>query len=306
MEEKSMTALVSAFARAYHSEHNTVTIFNDSKAKALLSEHEYNQIAQMMSGGISFFNPDFVGTAEDALRFVVDHQLSPSPLARAAFAEKALEDAVLAGAKQYLIFAAGYDTFAYRQPDFAKSLKIFEIDHPATAADKQMRIRKAGIIAPQNLTYIVADFRVEHWQDNLLSNSNFNKEESCFCSLLGLSYYLSKEDLQKLFTSIGALIPAGSQLAFDYPDSHTHTDEAGMQVKKQTQLAAGANEAMLAGYDEQEMTDLLLKCGFTLLEHFTPAEINRCFFQRYSYANPAHPMTAFDHVNYCVAARNRG
>jgi O-methyltransferase involved in polyketide biosynthesis len=65
-----------------------------------------------MSEGIAFFNPSFVGTKEEALRWVVNHQLSPSPLGRAAFAEKMLENAVKIGAEQYLIFAAGYDTFS--------------------------------------------------------------------------------------------------------------------------------------------------------------------------------------------------
>jgi O-methyltransferase involved in polyketide biosynthesis len=40
MEQKSMTALVSAFSRAYHSENNDVKIFNDSVARLLLSEQE--------------------------------------------------------------------------------------------------------------------------------------------------------------------------------------------------------------------------------------------------------------------------
>ena len=103
MEQKSMTALVSAFARAYHSQNNTVTIFNDSLARQLLGEEQYAGIAKSMEEGISFFNPSFTGTKEEALRWIVDSQLSPSPLGRAAFAEKSLECAVFLGARQYLI-----------------------------------------------------------------------------------------------------------------------------------------------------------------------------------------------------------
>ena len=33
MEQKSMTALVSAFSRAYHSENNDVKIFNDKRCQ---------------------------------------------------------------------------------------------------------------------------------------------------------------------------------------------------------------------------------------------------------------------------------
>lgn len=35
MEQKNMTALISAFSRAYHSLNNEVTIFNDSDIRVL-------------------------------------------------------------------------------------------------------------------------------------------------------------------------------------------------------------------------------------------------------------------------------
>lgn len=104
MEQKSLTALISAFSRAYHALNNEVTIFNDSLARDLLTDEEFNQIAKNMSNGIGFFNPSFVGEPEQALRWVVDNQLSPSPLGRAAFAEKSLEWAVRTGTEQYLIW----------------------------------------------------------------------------------------------------------------------------------------------------------------------------------------------------------
>ena len=81
MEQKSLTALISAFSRAYHALNNEVTIFNDSLARDLLTDEEFNQIAKNMSNGIGFFNPSFVGEPEQALRWVVDNQLSPRHLA---------------------------------------------------------------------------------------------------------------------------------------------------------------------------------------------------------------------------------
>lgn len=68
-----MTALVSAFSRAYHSENNDIKIFDDSVAGSLLSEEEYNQIAKSMAQGIQFFYPGFTGSDADALRWIVDN-----------------------------------------------------------------------------------------------------------------------------------------------------------------------------------------------------------------------------------------
>ena len=53
MREKSMTAIVSAFARAHHSENNDVKIFDDILAKLLLG-NDYQQVAGHMLAGIEF------------------------------------------------------------------------------------------------------------------------------------------------------------------------------------------------------------------------------------------------------------
>lgn len=157
MEQKSMTALVSAFSRAYHSENNDVKIFNDSVARLLLSEQEYSLIEKSMAQGIQFFNPGFSGSNVEALRWIVDNQLSPSPLGRSAYTEQALKNTVKFGAKQYLIFAAGYDSFAYRQPEWASRLQIFELDHPLMNMEKQKRINSIYENKPDNLTYLPVD-----------------------------------------------------------------------------------------------------------------------------------------------------
>ena len=116
MEQTSMTALISAFARAFHSQNNETAVFHDDVARQLFTDEEYQRISDTMSAGVGFFNPAFKGNSDQALRWIVDNQLSPVPLGRAAFAENSLERAVQIGAGKYLILGAGYDTFAYRQP----------------------------------------------------------------------------------------------------------------------------------------------------------------------------------------------
>ncbi|AGK96958.1 class I SAM-dependent methyltransferase [Clostridium pasteurianum] len=303
MEQKSMTALVSAFSRAYHSTQNTDKVFDDYFAKKILTQNEYEQIANNMSKGIGFFNPTFVGTQEEALRWIVNNQLSPSPLGRAAFAEKSLESAIQIGAKQYLIFAAGYDTFAYRQTDWASKIQIFEIDHPATGADKQKRIQSVSAERPANLHYVSADFRENNWQSNLLGCAQFDQSKISFCSLLGISYYLSKQVFKETINTISSFVPKGSSIVFDYPDEDTYTDKAGERAKKQAAMAGAANEKMLASYSYMELEKLLADSNFLIYEHLTPNEITDQYFKKYNEANPKHPMTAFDNVNYCLAVK---
>lgn len=303
MTTKSLTALVSAFARAYHAEHNELKVFNDSLARQLLTEQEYSEISANMSKAIGFINRQFSGSEQEALRFVVDNQLSPSPLGRAAFTERALERAAILGAAQYLIFAAGYDSFAYRQPPWAADLHIFELDHPDTAADKQQRIQALQLNVPDNLSCISADFNEFNWQQQLLAHSSYDRSALSFVSLLGISYYLPEESFKQLLSTLAELVPQGSSLVFDYPDELTFTTIASDQVQLQVMMAARAGEPMQASYGYTKLEKLLEQAGWLIYEHLTPDEITGQLFKHYNQANPQHPITAFDNVNYCLAVK---
>lgn len=298
---KNTTALVSMFARAYHSANNEVKIFDDPLAEKLLTKEEYRAIGENMAKGIGFFNPGFGLGEREALRWIVDNQLSPSPLGRSAFAERSLETAVKIGARQYLIFAAGYDTFAYRQKKWAEKLEIFELDLPETACDKRIRLEMVGITPGRNVHYIDADFNSGEWARSLFGNG-FDKDKISFCSLLGISYYLSREAFKALVEKTGELVAQGSSIVFDYPDELSGTPGAGERAKKQKMLADAAGEAMLASYSYVQMETLLSDCGFRIYEHLTPDEITQQYFQLY---NAAHDekMSAFDNVNYCLAVK---
>ena len=271
------------------------------------------EISFSMSSGVEFFNPGFSGTADEALRWIVDNQLSPSPLGRAAWAEHALQTAVRTGTTQYLIVAAGYDTFAYRRPAWAEKLQLFELDQPCMSEDKQGRIHRIcgenmdgeaiGSGKPDNLTYISIDLTRESLSEKLRSCNIYHEKELSFCSLLGISYYLSKSDFGALIQSAADSVSGGSTIVFDYPDEYAYTEQAGDRAKKQAMMAGGAGETMLASYSYKEMEQLLADCGFLIYEHLTPAEMTERFFAGYNKANPRHPMTAFDNTNYCLAVK---
>ncbi len=53
-------------------------------------------------------------------------------LARSRYAEDQLDKAISAGVRQYVLIGAGLDSFALRRQDVISSLKVYELDHPAT------------------------------------------------------------------------------------------------------------------------------------------------------------------------------
>lgn len=134
-----------------------------------------------MSGGIGYFAPNFSGGREEALRFAVERVLAPTPLARSAFAEAALENAAIMGAKQYLVLAAGYDTFAYRQSDFARNMSIFEVDRAEMLADKCRRAKAAELSEADNVVRVGADLSDSDWT-NVLKKADFPSKRSAFAA----------------------------------------------------------------------------------------------------------------------------
>lgn len=304
MNKKSMTARVSAFARAYHYKHNEVCVFSDSIAGPMLGDKIYNDIASNMAKGISFFNPNSDLDEEEALEWIVTQYLSPSPLGRSAFTETALQNSVMIGAKQYLMLGAGYDSFAYRQPDYAKAINIYEVDHPLTLENKLHCLKSNDIDVADNVFHIPIDLTDSHWPELLIRNSNFSGSKITFCSLLGLTYYLSEDDFDHLLKTLSKLLAHGSTLVFDYPDEFTFTESAGIRTKKQLMLAAASGEPMKSSYSYDAMEKRLADNGFLVYNHLNPVAITDLHFVAYNQANPNKPMTAFDNVNYCLAVKN--
>ncbi|MDO5323209.1 MAG: class I SAM-dependent methyltransferase [Clostridia bacterium] len=294
MDGIGMTARVSAFARAMHARNRDHVHF-DPLAGRLLTQQEMQDIAASMSQGIGFFHPGFQGTPEEALRWIVDHQLAPSPLGRAAFTESALEQS---GAQQYLILAAGLDSFGLRQPDWARGMEIFELDLPGPSRDKRARVAAAGLVPLENLHLLEGDLADAAWPDALRAHPAFDPGRISFCSLLGIIYYLKQDDFRVLLRQLAKVLPAGSRIAMDYPARNPSA-----QFDRQSALARGAGEAMQAAYTWQEMENLLQGAGFRVERDLNPAEITETYFAPYNRRNPDQPIYAAENVNYCLAER---
>ena len=294
-EMDNMTALVSAFARAYHYRNNDTCVFADSLAGKLLTKEEYAAISQNMSQGIAFFTPGFQGTQEEALRFIVDHQLAPSVLARSAFCERAISNAVRIGHKQIVLYACGYDTFSLRNRN--KDLKIFELDRSEMIEDKKRRIERSRLAPACHVEYCGCDLSGIDWQDTLIQ-AGFVTSKPSFGSLLGISYYLSKEEFTRLIDMISSIACEGSSICFDYPLS-----EGGAESQRNRELAAAAGEPMKAKYTYDELEALLSDAGFLIYEHMNADEGKEAFFRQYNRCNPTHSMTAPEGVGYCLAVK---
>ncbi|WP_342025943.1 class I SAM-dependent methyltransferase [Cytobacillus pseudoceanisediminis] len=299
--ESSLTSLISAFGRAYHSQYDTPKIFDDYVAQELISKKEISEISENMINGIQFFNEGIAqtlqGKSEEVLKWITQVQLSPTPLARAAYCEKVLLNEIMLGLKQYVILGAGLDTFCFRHPELEKTLKIFEIDHPSTQEFKKKRLDNANLITPGNLHFVSMDFTKKFSFQKLIDEGFENKKT--FFSLLGVSYYLTKEENSRLISSLFAKAPIGSSIVFDYADENLF-EEKGIsnRVENMVKMASASGEPMKSCFTYNEIENMLEKSGLLIYEHLSPVQINDRFF-----SNRTDYLTAFETIHYIHALK---
>ncbi len=299
--ESSVTSLVSAFSRAYHSEFDRPKIFDDYIAKEFISQQERNSVETNMVQGIHFFNTDiaeqFQDNPKEILKWITQVQLSPTPLARAAYCERILLHEIALGVKQYVILGAGLDTFSFRQRELENKIEVFEVDHPSTQRFKKERIKEAELEVPNHLHFVSMDF-TKGFSYEQLRNEGFENKKTFF-SLLGVTYYLTKEELSSLIECLFEMVPEGSSIVFDYPDENLFTEKGlSNRVENMVKMAAVGGEPMKSCFSYTEMEALLEKAGLLIYEHLSPEDINKLYFEgRNDY------LKAFETVHYVHAVK---
>lgn len=297
----SLTSLISAFGRAYHSQFDTPKIFDDFIAKDLISQKEYHDIKENMVQGIQFFNREiaekYKDNTEEILKWITQVQLSPTPLARAAYCENVLQNEIRLGVKQYVILGAGLDTFCLRHPELENTLEIFEVDHPSTQEFKMRRLDEVDLKIPANLHFIPIDF-TKMFSYEKLFEKGFSYEKTFF-SLLGVSYYLTKDELLSLLDHLFAKVPTGSSIVFDYADERLF-EEKGLsnRVENMVKMATASGEPMKSCFSYFEIENMLEKLGLLIYEHLSPTKIQKLYFD-----NRKDYLSAFETIHYLHAVK---
>ena len=88
--------------------------------------------------------------------------------------------------------------------------------------------------------YVPCNLAEISWKNKLIK-AGYDKGEKTFGSLLGISYYLQKEDFEKLLMNLSEIMTVDSAVCFDYPSI-----EESSETRTNQMLAAGAGEQMKA------------------------------------------------------------
>lgn len=208
---------------------------------------------------------------------------------RSRFAEDSLAEAVARGAQQYVLLGAGLDTFAYRQPEWARGIEIIEVDQPASQGAKRQALRAAGIEVPANVRYADVDFERETLAEGL-HRCGVSTEKRTFFSWLGVTMYLTLEAIEAVLSTVVGF-PKGSQIVLTYAQPR----EPG-EPNPLAEGAAAAGEPWISYFTPEELTALLDRVGFTDVKHLARDEA----IARY-YADRADGLLPPRRISLCTA-----
>jgi methyltransferase (TIGR00027 family) len=257
--QPSRTLLGPAVRRAAHQVLDCPRIFDDPIAVGLVPEAS---------------EPAILGRLDD--HHTRDAMLFRSLFAlRSRFAEDRLAKAAARGARQYVIVGAGLDTFPWRQPEYARAMRIFAADHVATLAWTQVRFWERGLAKPANLTFVPMDLEADRVGERL-AEFGFDPKVASFCSVLGVMQYLDGDAVEALLRFASSL-GSNSEIVFSFvlPDHGTNRDEFAHGFGSNVEALG---ERWKTFHWPRDLVEQLRRLGFRDVFHLTPECAQQHYF----------------------------
>ena len=244
----------------------------------------YRAIHQALEGGVIFSDPFALKILDDETRARLDETAADLSLrpwrlfiaARSRFSEDTLTACVGRGVRQVVVLGAGLDTFSLRNPHAGLGVRVFEVDYPATQGWKRERLKQAGLAVPASLTFAPVDFERQSLADGL-KTAGFQADRPSFFQWLGVVPYLTREAVAATLDFI-ARVP-NSEVVFDYAEPiENYPAERRENVMATAAKAAARGEPWLSLFDPVELSEMLRKRGFGIVEDLGLAELTDRFY----------------------------
>ena len=178
--------------------------------------------------------------------------------ARTAFFDRVVVRSIAQGITQVVIGGAGYDgrAFRYAMP----GVRWFEVDHPATQADKRERIARLGLATPQ-LSFIPADFTADPVAEPLLA-AGLDPARPALFLFEGVAVYLDRPVTERVLAGFRAVTPPGSTLAISVSTGSATSRTRARFQRRVAELGEPARTVLT--FDQT--ADLLSAAGWELGE----------------------------------------
>ena len=210
-------------------------------------------------------------------------------LARTPFIDECLRKRIADGIAQMVILGAGYDTRAIRFQHLLASIKVFEVDQPATQAAKIEKARRLpGSISPR-IVYVPVDFDKGNIEDQLMAHG-YEPAVKTFFIWEGVTMYLTADGVDQTLAFVATRSAAASSIVFNYVckavvDGRDVSDAA---VRWRAALEHRGAPVRF-GIDEGQLEEFLAQRGLSVIERAN-SDLYRTYFAK---RNRARPILSF-------------
>jgi methyltransferase (TIGR00027 family) len=166
------------------------------------------------------------------------------------------------GVRQVVILGAGLDTRAARLA--REGVRFFEVDQPASQADKIERISRFPSYPQAAATFVACDFEKDDFL-SALEAAGFMGAAPALVLWEGVVYYLIESAARETLRRLASELDPGSLLVFDY--LNTKMARSSSRLRPEDRAMKGIidelGEPMQFGIDDP--TPLMAECGYRFL-----------------------------------------
>lgn len=175
--------------------------------------------------------------------------------ARTRFFDTEVVDALDAGIVQVVVIGAGYDTRSWRLA--RAGVRFFEVDLPATQADKRRRAPAGGPV------YVEGDLAAGDLLGRL-RDVGFDPGAATLFTLEGVTMYLTRDALAAALAQLSALAATRSRLAVNFGVGFAQADRAreGVVARCGRSLVTALREPLRFEPTPGEVPGFLESCGW--------------------------------------------
>ena len=201
-----------------------------------------------------------------------------SAIARTAFIDEVVRDAVTRGTRQLVLLGAGYDCRAHRMRELG-DVVVFEVDRAAIQQTKRVRLarlhaRSRGARTRTDVRYVAVDFLRDDPAERLAA-AGWKRDEPTIFVWEGVTNYLTERAVSDVLAWIGTSAP-GSTLVFTYIHGGLLDGSVvfeGGDTMMQTVRSLG--EPWRFGLHPEEVEAFVARSGLALRENLGADEYRR-------------------------------
>ena len=185
-------------------------------------------------------------------------------MCRVRYIDQNIMEAVSDGIDAVVNLGAGFDTRSLRIREL-RSLKVFEIDHPAVITEKIRRFKQLKFEVPENLHYASIDFNTLTLKQGL-EKAGYDPSLKTFFIWEGVTNYITKEAVESTLNYISGT-KKGNRVVFTYmPQDFFDKPERYPEYERMRASVDKRGFKWITGLDPETMDSYLDSLGLKLLE----------------------------------------